>query len=415
MDTKLSFTGKAVAGATCLLLVLAIGYLGSQYALGAYDDDYRISVVLGELGQGIVKGSDVKIRGVRVGEVGEISLTDDLRALAELVLDPEFVVPERAVFAATGKTLLGEKQIEITFDGPVSQGPHLVAGTVITDAERVVELQDVLAELTGLFEAIDTDDLATLVNEGIGAFDGQGAVIARSVDEGRRATATFTRSLDDQLASLQDLSLVAETLGATGAEFNRLGGELNAGLPTITDNQELLRGLLIDLQRFSGILDATLTIDRANLDRLIIEGDSVTRMLFAYHPEVGQLLTGLAEYTEKFAQEGFVSPGVTGQGAAFQLIIPAFGEEFCDNLPPELTDPLPLCGGDGGRLPLPEPLPVVPGVPRLPVLPGVEGSSVPLLRLPVLPGLLSPELPARSGVEDLFRSLLSSSAVGGTR
>lgn len=410
----LSYTGKAVAGATCLVLVLAFGYLGSQYALGAYEDDYRISVVLGELGQGIVRGSDVKIRGVLVGEVGDISLNDDLRAVAELVLDPELEVPERATFAATGKTLLGEKQIEIIFDGPVSEGPYLAAGSTVTDSARVVELQDVLAELTALFEAIDTDDLAVLINDGIGAFDGQGAVIARSVDQGKRATETFVRSLDDQLAGLEDLSLVAETLGETGEEFNRLGGELNAGLPTITDNQDLLRSLLGDLTRFSQVLDATLTIDRANLDRLIVEGDSVTRMLFAYHPEVGQLLTGLADYTEKFNQEGFTAPDVTGQGAAFQLIIPAFAEEFCENLPPELTDPLPACGGDGGRLPVPE-APSLPGVPPLPVLPTEAGDGIPLLRVPALPGMLSPEVPARAGVDALFRSALSGLDQGGRR
>jgi virulence factor Mce-like protein len=362
-------------------------------------------VVLGELGQGIVKGSDVKIRGVLVGEVGQISLNDDLRAVAELVLDPELEVPERAVFAATGKTLLGEKQIEISFDGPVSQGPYLAAGSTVTDATRVVELQDVLAELTALFEAIDTDDLAVLINDGIGAFDGQGAVIARSVDQGKRATGTFVRSLDDQLAGLEDLSLVAETLGETGAEFNRLGGELNAGLPTITDNQELLRSLLGDLTRFSEVVNATLTIDRANLDRLIIEGDSVTRMLLAYSPEVGQLMTGLADYTEKFNQEGFTAPGVIGQGAAFQLIIPAFAEEFCENLPPELTDPLPACGGDGGRLPVPS-LPTIPGLPPLPILPSAEGQPVPLLQVPILPGLLRPEVPSRAGVDALLRSTL---------
>jgi phospholipid/cholesterol/gamma-HCH transport system substrate-binding protein len=405
----MSTTAKSAAGAVCLVLLLALGYLGAQYALGAYDDDYRVNVVLGELWQGVVKGTDVKIRGVNVGEVGSITLTDDLRAVAELVLEPDLAIPERATFAATGKTLLGEKQIEIDFDGAVDEGPFIAQGGTVDDATRVVELQDVLGELTELFEALDPDDLAVVINDGIGAFDGQGQAIARSIDQGKRATEVFSRSLDDQEAGIRDLSLVAEALGPTGAEFNRLGRELIVGLPTITDNQVALRSLLLDLQRFAGVLDATLVVDRARLDRLIVEGDSVTRMLFAYRPEVGELLTGLADYTEKFNQEGFTSPGTTGQGAAFALIVPAFDEEICRSLPPELTSPLPVCGGDGGRLPVPE-LPLDLG---LPILPN-PGDGVPLLQLPTQ-GMLRPEVPTRHGVDELLRSVLSTTQAGAGR
>lgn len=401
----MSIGARAVAGALCLVLLGAVGYVGAQWALGAYDEHYRVNVVLGELGQGVVEGSDVKIRGVLVGEVGSIELTDDMRAIAELVLQPHLSVPERAVFAPTGKTLLGEKQIEISFDGSVTEGPFLADGATVSDAARVVELQDVLGALTDLFEAIDPEDLAVVVSDGFGAFDGQAEAIAQSIDEGKRATEVFVRSLDDQEEGLRDLSLVAETLGQVGSEFNRLGGELNAGLPTITDNQIPLRSLLDDLTRFSRVLNATLVLDRERLDRLIIEGDSVTRMLFAYRPELGELLSGLADYTSYFNQEGFTAPGVPGVAAGFIQIIPAFDEEICHNLPPELTDPLPACGGEGGRPPAEE-LPEAPT--DLPVLPGDGGQDGGvLLELPLPRGMLRSEVPARNGLEVLLRSSLA--------
>jgi phospholipid/cholesterol/gamma-HCH transport system substrate-binding protein len=404
-------TAKSVAGALCLVLLLAVGYVGAQWGLGAFDDDYRINVVLGELGQGVVSGTDVKIRGVLVGSVGDIELDEDLRAVAELVLEPDVQVPERARFTATGKTLLGEKQIEIDFDGATTEGPFLAHGATVTDPERVVELQDVLGELTALFQAIDVDDLATLVEEGMGAFDGQADAIARSIDQGKRATEVFARSLDDQEEGLRDLSLVAETLGEVGPEFNRLGGELNAGLSTLTDNQVPLRELLVDLQRFSRILDATFTIDRERLDRLIIEGDSVTRMLFAYRPEVTETLSGFADYAAYFNQEGFTAPNVAGFGAGFVQIITAFDDEVCRNLPPELTAPLPICGGES-RLPIPD-LPELPdlGLP-LPILPAEQGDV--LLELPLPSALLQRDLPARQGLDGLLRSSLRA-AVGGAR
>jgi phospholipid/cholesterol/gamma-HCH transport system substrate-binding protein len=400
--TGMSILAKAVAGALCLVLLSGVGYIGAQWSLGAYDDDYRVSVVMGELGQGVVEGTDVKIRGVLVGGVGSIELNEDLRAIVELVLEPDVRIPERATFAATGKTLLGEKQIEITFEGDATEGPFLADGATITDPARVVELQDVLGSLTELFEAIDVEDLATLVEDGFGAFDGQEAAIAESIDQGARATDVFVRSLDDQEAGLRDLSLVAETLGETAPEFNRLGGELVADLPTITDNQVPLRSLLDDLSRFSQVLNATFVTDRANLDRLIIEGDSVTRMVFAYRPELGQMVSGLADYSSYFNQEGFTAPGVPGVAAGFIQIIPAFDEEICRNLPPELTSDLPVCGGQG-RLPL-EQIPQLPV--ELPVLPSGQSNGA-LLEIPVPRGLSQPEVPSRNSLDHLLRASLN--------
>lgn len=335
---------RAVAGALCLVLTGAVAYLGGQWALGEFDAHTTVEVALGELGQGIVVGSDVKIRGVPVGEVADIRLGEDLGAVAELELDPEIAVPERAVYAVTAKTLLGEKQVDIEFDGAWDEGPFLADGALVDDPERVVEFQDVLASLSELLDAVDPDDLAVLVRDGLGAFDGQGEAIARAIDQGARGTGTLARSLDDQTAGLRDLGLVAETLGQQGATFNRTATELIDGLPTISDNQQPGRELLDELSRFSSVLDATLTVDRASLDRLLIEGDSVTRMLFAYRPEVGELVTGLADYGSHFAQEGFTSPGHTGEAARFIAFVDFGLAAACEE--EGLAELLPACGGD---------------------------------------------------------------------
>lgn len=336
---------RAVAGALSIVLLGAVGYLGAQWALGEFDEKTIVHVTLGDLGQGIVEGSDVKIRGVPVGEIGEIRLDGDLNAVAQLELEPEIAVPERSMYAVTAKTLLGEKQIEIEFDGAWDDGPFLANGALVDDPERVVEFQDVLATLSDLLDAVDTDDLAVLVQDGLGAFDGQGDAIARSIDQGARATDVFARSLDDQVAGLHDLSLVAETLGREGATFNRMATELIDGLPTISDNQQPGRELLDELSRFSSTLNATLTVDRESIDRLMIEGDSVTRMLFAYRPEVGELVTGLVDYTEKLAPEGFTSPGHTGEAARFIAFINVGLAEICEE--EGFDELLPACGGDG--------------------------------------------------------------------
>ena len=400
----LSPLAQSVAGAVCVVLFTGVVFLGAQWSLGAFEDRYEIEVVLGELGQGIITGSDVRIRDVLVGEVSEIHLDEARQAVVTLSLDPEHRIPERASFQTNARTLLGEKQVEVVFDGRVEDGPYLADGSRVEDASRVVEFQDVLAELAELFEAVEPDDLAVLVDEGLGAFDGQGPAIGRAIDEGARAAGTFRRSLDDQIAAQRDLSLFAERLGAEGGTFNQMGRGLVRGLPTVSDNQAGLVVLLDELARFSRVLDTTFTVDRANIDRLLVEGDNVTRMLFAYAPEVGEVMSGLVAYTSNYVR-GFMDEGFDGEAARFQALIApddVIAGQLCEELPPELATEIPLCDGNvTDSLPPPPDAPL----PSLPGLPGPADAPAPP-ELVVPPDAFRAEVPERLPLDEVARRLL---------
>ena len=394
-----SYAGRSVVGLVVLIAIAVVGWFGTRFAQGAFDETYRVHITIGESGQGVISGSDEVARGVIVGEVGEISLDDQRRAVVELVLEPRYTVPSDAVFAVTGKTLLGEKQVEILFDGPFDAPDALADGGVVDDPSRVVELQDVLSELDGLLGAIDPADLAVLVDDGLGSFDGQGAAIGRAVDQGARATDVFARSLDDQVPSLRDLSLVAEALGPVGDELNRLGSVIDGGaLGTVTDNQVRLRGLLGSLSAFGDQLDVVLSLTRPDLDRLIVQGDNVTRLFFTYRPELADFIEGLDGYANLFAEIGVEHPGWTGPAVPFQIQIdPGGGGEdpaaqFCAEVPPELAEVLPVCSGQpapdgGGDGPAPPPLPVV----EVPVLTSTSPATTESGGLErILDGLMAP-------------------------
>lgn len=393
----MSFAARAVAGALALVLLVDLGYLGTRAALGAFRDRYELRVVLGELGLGVVSGTDVKMRGVVVGRVAQVELDEDLRAVATLHLDPGNPVPERADFLVTGKTLLGEKQIEIRFDGPFDRGPFLADGAVVADPGRVVEFEDVLAHLSRLFGAIEPEDLAVVVDDFFGAFDGQGPVIARAVDEGARAASTFVGTLDDQVASTRALALVMTTLADEGDDFNRLGRAIAAGLPTLSDNEGALQVALDALGRFSDELEVTLRVTRPDIDRMMVQGDSVTRLLAVYAPEVGELVSGLVAYTAKYGV-GFRNPGVTGQAAYFQIILEGVDLEaaICEGLPPELRDRLPGCAADSTA--------------------GATGAAeTPQTNLRLPPELLAPDVPERLDVLEPLRRALTAPVVEGGR
>lgn len=394
---------RATAGLLSVVLISALGYAGTRIAMGALNDVHTFSVVFGETGQGLIAGSDVKVRGVRVGTVGKIELDDQLRAVAEINLDPKYELPERSTFVVTNKTLLGEKQVEVTFPGSIDNGPYIAQGELIDDPDRIVEFENVLGTLATLMEAIDEEDLMVVIDDGLGAFDGQGAEIARSVDEGARAAETFSRSLDDQEANNRNLSLVAEELGQNGDTFNRLGRSANRGLPTISQNQVEIRNLLNRLSRFSESLDATFTVNRDDIDRMIVEGDNVTRLLATYDVELGQVMSGLVGYTEKFGP-GFQHPSFPGQAAQFQILLTqeAVLAELCI-LPKPIRDAIEECA----KQPKDDPGGVLPPLPDgLPDIPDEIPDEIPDLPLPASGNPAATDVPTRQEIDAMMNRSL---------
>lgn len=392
---------RAVIGLLILLGVGAAGFLGTRLAQGAFDEDYRFEVVVGESGQGLVEGSDVAFRGVLIGKVGEIQLNDDLQAQVELILEPQYEIPTDARFEIVGKTLFGEKQLEILYEGdPQLAAAHIPDGDLVDDPSALVEVQDVLEHLDDLLGAIDPDDLAVVVDDGLGTFVGQEDSIARAIDQGARATDVFSRSLDDQVPALRDLSLVAEALGPVGDDFNRLGAIIDGGaLDTITANQARLQVLLSELNAFSDQLDIVLELTRPDLDRLIVEGDNVTRVLFAYRPELAEVVEGIDDFTDILGNGGQTHPSYSGFAAGFQIILdnPLDPERFCFQIPGELAPLLPACEALLGLLPE-----------------SFGGGGVPEIPIPELPVLAeapaiipaAPQLPSRGGVDDILGAVL---------
>lgn len=389
-----STAGRAFIGLLIIVGVGAAGWFGTRAAQGAFAEDYRFTVEVGRTGQGLVSGSDVAARGVLIGKVGDISLNDELRAEVELILEPEYQIPSDARFAIVGKTLFGEKQLEVLYPGDFDTAPNYIAygDTIRPESGQIVEVQDVLEDLDNLFGAIDPIDLATVVNDGVGAFVGQENNIGRAIDQGARATGVFAGTLDDAVPALSDLSLVAESLGPVGDEFNRLGSGIDGGaLDTLTVNQQRLRILLTELNRFSDQLDIVLELTRPDLDKLMLEGDNVTRMLFAYRPELGDLVEGIDDYSDTIGNGGLSDPGFSGLAAAFQIILEnPVTHEVCAGLPPEIGGALPLCA-EGAEAAAAAPTPALPA------------ASV--VEVPVLVDT-APELPLRGDLTDVFGQVL---------
>ena len=103
--------------------------------------------------------ADVKVRGVIVGEVREIS-TDGDGARLELAIKPEKtdVIPANATARIEPKTVFGEKYVEIQIpDAPASE--PISAGDVITESEVAIEVEELLNDLYPFLRTVQPAEL----------------------------------------------------------------------------------------------------------------------------------------------------------------------------------------------------------------------------------------------------------------
>ncbi|MDT5025719.1 MAG: phospholipid/cholesterol/gamma-HCH transport system substrate-binding protein, partial [Micromonosporaceae bacterium] len=130
-------------------------------------------------GMQLSDNADVKVRGVVVGEVREIT-ADGAGASLRLALDPAMtaLIPANVNARLVPKTLFGEKYVDLVPPSPAgaAQVPTLRSGAVISQdrSQTALELERILDSALPLLQAIQPDKLATVLGALSYALEGRG-------------------------------------------------------------------------------------------------------------------------------------------------------------------------------------------------------------------------------------------------
>lgn len=340
-----------LVGALVIGLICTGIYLGVRAAYGAFRDYYYVGVDLPRAGQQVLRGSDVRIRGVRVGKVVDIDLVDR-RARLTLQIDDRYEVPRSTEAVVSLKTFLGSKFIDLRFD-PGDTGDALADGDVIENAAVGAELEDALDDGVSVLEALDPQDVGTVVTELARGARGHGADVARGLDANAELSGVFASTLEPQLQALDDLRVVFGSLKSKGADMNELAGAINEGVPVYASEkaQRALARALDDLVPFSEDLADLVTFGRRDFDRMIDAGDLLLGTIAARPDGLSNLVTGLRTYVLKLGRP--ISHSLLPDGSAAAGFTNFIGgndpeedvAQVCSALPPDARASIPLCGG----------------------------------------------------------------------
>lgn len=370
-----------ISGAIGLVILLALITIGIKASFGAFDTGYELEGSFAAAGQGLLSGSDVKIRGMNIGEVDDIDLVEN-RARITMRIEDEFDIPVTAQAVVRPKTLFGEKFIDIIPGENELTGPYLADGGEIADTLGGFELERVLSDSFPVLEAIDPVELAVIVDELATAGDGLGETINRSIVNGA-TLAELQASNDAEIRQfLGDLALLSEELDALAPDLVAGARDLNVALPSLNQRSDQLNAALVQTARLASDVAELLEHNEEFTTNALTNGSRTLQVLFDRRGQIQPLLLGIQQYSQTLAEAIRVEVGDGTLMAAVKNLV-SVSEIVGSDEPvlPELPKPsdLPL------ELPLDNPLPLD----DLPLVPeageALEESTGPLLDL-LFPG-----------------------------
>jgi phospholipid/cholesterol/gamma-HCH transport system substrate-binding protein len=257
-----------------LITMVGVAYVGARYARLDrlfFDDSYRVAAHFAESG-GIFEGAQVSYRGVAVGRVGELELTDGGVDVMLDIDDDSKRIPAETRAVVANRSAVGEQYVDL--QPQTSDGPYLADGADIPQSmtETPIATTKLLVDLDRTVNSVNKQSLRTVVGELGKAFQGTGEDLGQIIDTSN----SFIRTANDNFELTTDLL-----------------EDGNVVLTTQLDKASAIRSFASDLSKFSDTLVAS---DR-DLRRVIENGSATATQLRTFLEEnrvdLGELINNL--------------------------------------------------------------------------------------------------------------------------
>ena len=217
---------------------------------------------------GLYPGSDVRILGVKVGEVLSVTPGKD-GVTVKMRLDDGVKAAADTGAVIVSPTMVSDRYVQLT--QPYDGGAALKSGALITDTGVPVEVDDLYGSLTDVAKQLGPEGanrngaLSRLLEVAAENLGGEGKEINKMIDEFGKATGTLANSDDDFFATvgnLDELNTMLLTHDQGVASANR---QLAAVSDYLAADSDDLAAALANLGDALGVLDDFIEDNRAHL------------------------------------------------------------------------------------------------------------------------------------------------------
>lgn len=252
--------------------VLVVALVAAGLLLWPRQDPVRVSADFVRA-VGLFPGSDVRILGVKVGEVLAVEPRGD-RVRVELEFTPEHPVPANATAAVVAPSLVSDRYVQLL--PAYTVGPRMASGAHIpmertavpVELDRVSQSLDDLMVALGPQGANSEGALSRLLETSAANLDGNGQALHDTTRDLSRAVQTFSEGRGDLFSTVKNLNTFSETVAANDAQVRRLNGNLASVTTALDDERDDLSAALANL---AVALDEVSTFVRDN--RAVLKDD----------------------------------------------------------------------------------------------------------------------------------------------
>jgi phospholipid/cholesterol/gamma-HCH transport system substrate-binding protein len=211
----------ACLGIAAAVLSAGLATVLVAYGRGEFADRYELYATFSSSSQGVFTdgGTDVKLRGVRVGSVRGAELLDDGSVRLVLAIDSGVEVPASTEARLAPLSVFGPKYVELLPGTDDERAPHLRPGAELAATSVLPELTDVLEGAGGLFAAAEPADVLAIIDAVATATGGRGDELGDAIDG---ASVLADIAAEDQAllgTFLPDLRTIATTVASRNAGF----------------------------------------------------------------------------------------------------------------------------------------------------------------------------------------------------
>jgi phospholipid/cholesterol/gamma-HCH transport system substrate-binding protein len=264
-------TTKKQLIAFVILTLVGVSFVGARYARLDrlfYDSTYSVNAHFEQSG-GIFTGAEVTYRGVGVGQVSTMKLTDKGVDVLLSIDKSEDKIPSKTLALVGNKSAVGEQYVELQpkQDG----GPYLKDGSEIDTPETAIPVSttEILTNLDNLVQSVPQADLRTVVAESGAAFKDAGPSIGQIIDTSTSFIETAEANLDTTTALIRDSRVVLQTQVDKGSAIRSFSRDLALFSGTLAANDKALRSLIDNGSATANQLRTFLEQNRVNLGQLI--------------------------------------------------------------------------------------------------------------------------------------------------
>jgi phospholipid/cholesterol/gamma-HCH transport system substrate-binding protein len=310
---------------------------------GAFEDNVVVTVEADRAGLTLAKGAPIKLRGVEVGNVGEVE-TDGETVMIQLEIDADDVdrVPADVTAQIVPPTAFGAKYVQLTVP-PGSAAEPIAAGAVIPATRVTVEVDEAFENLTQVLKVARPAEVNAALTAAAGAVEQRGELIGRLISQTDEYLVSFNPALSTLSADLRRADDVLDVYEAARPDLVSTLSQTGDISDTLVRQQASLRAFERSLTTFSSEADVLLRSSEKGIVTSLNLLEPISRTLERYSPELPCVVLGLASLNKVVEPAlGGIHPGLY----ALMRLIPARDPyTYGQNLPLLGEDRGPACYG----------------------------------------------------------------------